>query len=87
VHGLRAGAQRRLDHPHDVEVRQPRLGRTEQHHVVGERHVQGVAVGLAADGDSTDSEALQGADHAHGDLTAVGHEHAGEHHGHIRKTP
>ena len=49
------------------------------HGLVGEPHVQRVAVGGRVDGDSLDPELVQRPDHAHRDLAAVRDQHAREH--------
>ena len=47
--------------------------------VVGHAHVQRRAVGFGVDGDGLDAELAAGADHAHGDLAAVGDQDFLEH--------
>ena len=56
------------------------------HRRIGEQYMGGGCIGIAVDGDRRDVEAAQRAQDAHGDLTAIGYEHAIEH-AHIRKTP
>ena len=46
--------------------------------LVGDAHVQGVAVGLGVDGDAGQARVLAGPGHAHRDLTAVGDQDLGD---------
>jgi hypothetical protein len=55
-------------------------GVARQHHdLVRHPHVEGVAIGLAAQGDGRDPEVVAGADHPDGDLPPVGDQHPAEH--------
>ena len=88
--GLRTGPHRGGHHRIDVEVTLPRRRRPDPHRDVGLGDVAGIGVGVAVDGDRSDSHGPQGADHPHGDLAAVGDQDGGEQrliHAHIRKTP
>src|SRR5207302_8124657 len=49
--------------------------------VVGEAHVQALAIGLGVDGDGRDPELFARTDHPQGDLPAVGDEDFLEHQG------
>src|SRR5699024_4662279 len=77
-----AGGQDRLD----VEVAVRGRGGAQPHCHVGGGHVRGAGVGVGVDGGRTEAHGAQGADHAHGDLPAVGNEYCVEH-GHILNRP
>src|SRR5690606_3759112 len=77
--GLGARAQRGLDHCPAAQVALARDRRTNADGMVGQAHVQGTGVGLGIHGDGPDPEPAAGADHAAGDLAAVGNEDALEH--------
>jgi hypothetical protein len=66
-------------HLADVEVALARLAAAEVHGVRRAAHVQRGAVGVGVDGDGLDAHLLGGADHAQGDLAAVGDQDASEH--------
>ena len=72
VHRVGAGLLRRGDDLADVEVGVPGRRAVERVRLVGEPHEQRVAVGLGIDGDTADAGVPTGADHADGDLAAVG---------------
>ena len=55
--------------------------------LVGEAHVQRVAVDVGVDGDRLDAQLAAGADHAHRDLAAVGDQDLLEHAGSERDVP
>ncbi len=99
VDGLRTGAAGSGDHGIDVEIRLGRGRGADPHGLVRFTHVGGRGVGVAVDGDAADAERPEGADHAAGDLPAIGDENRVEgagvrrrrcrqgHSTHIRKTP
>ena len=63
-------------------------GRTEPHSDIRLAHVARIGVRVAVDRDAADAEAAQRADHAAGDLAAVGDQDGVEHSpAHILKTP
>ena len=70
--GVDVGDLGGADHGGNVEVAAGALGRADADGLVGEAHVQAVAVGLRVDGDRADAQFLAGADDAQGDLAAVG---------------
>ena len=78
VHGLGAGVAAGLDDGLDLEVALGGRGGADPHGDVGLAHVPGAGVGVGVDGDRTDAQRAQGADHAAGDLAAVGDEHGAE---------
>ncbi len=70
----RAGAALRA-HLEDLLATKIALGarrRPDRIRLVGEPHVQRVAVGVTVDGDRAEAHLAERADHSHGDLTAVG---------------
>ena len=72
MHGLGAGLSRRLDHAFDVEIAVARPRRSEQHGFIGHRDMHRVAIGLGINRDRAQAHRLGGADHAAGDLAAIG---------------
>ncbi len=78
VHGLGAGVAAGLDDGLDLQVALGRGGGADPHGDVGFAHVAGAGVGVAVDGHRTDAQGAQGADHAAGDLAAVGDEDGAE---------
>src|SRR5690606_9129364 len=81
VDGLGAGLLRDL---HDALAHQVRLARRRRAAVpalVGEAHVQGVAVDVRVDGDRLDAHLAAGAHHAHRELPAIGDQDLLEHGG------
>ena len=64
----------------DVEVALGGCGRAEQVGLVSETDVRGVAIHLGVDRDRAHAQLLAGADHADGDLAAVGDQDGVEHH-------
>ena len=62
-----------------VEIGLPGRGGADQHRLVGLAHVQGVGVGLGIDGDGAQAHAAGGAEHAAGDLAAIGDQDGFEH--------
>ena len=79
VDGVHVGDLGGADDRRDVQIAQRALGRTDADGLVGEAHVQAVAVGLRVDGDGPDAQVLAGADDAEGDLAAVGDQNLLEH--------
>ena len=76
------------DDRRDVEIALARRRRSDRDGLVGEPHVQRVAIGLRVDGDRAHAETPRRAYHAAGDFTSIGDQHAVEHgHAHIRKMP
>ncbi len=85
VAGVDGVAVRRLGHGEDrvhIEVALGRRRRTDAVGVLGELHVQRLAVGLGVDHHRLDIQLAAGAEHAHGDLAAVGNEDTLEHGAH-----
>ena len=78
VHGLGAGVAAGLDDGLDLEVALGGGRGADPHGDVGLAHVPGAGVGVGIDGDRADAQGAQGADHAAGDLAAVGDEHGAE---------
>ena len=78
VHGLGAGAARGVDDGVDVQVGLAGRSRAEADRRVRLPDVPRVGVGVGVHGHRADAEAAQGADDAHGDLAAVGHQHGVE---------
>ena len=74
MHGVGAGAARRLDDAVDDEVALDGGRRADGIGLVRHLHVQGLAVGLREDGDGGDAGLATGADDADGDLAAIGDE-------------
>ena len=79
MHRLAAGRDRGRDDRRDAQVALGRRRRADVHGLIGQPDVQRVAVGGRVDRDRLDAELVQRADHAHGDLAAVCHQHAREH--------
>ena len=80
----RVGA-RLLDRGEDrlgVEIALGRGLAAERERLVGEAHVEGVAVELGVDGDGRDPELATGPHHAHRDLATVRDQHLGDRFGH-----
>ena len=69
------GPGRRQDAP-DVEIALTGRRRAHQHRLVGEPRVQCAAIGLRVDRDRAHAETASRADHAAGDLAAIGNEQA-----------
>jgi len=69
----------RADHSRNVQVAQRKLRRPNADRLVGEAHGQRVAVRLAINGDGADAQLLARADHAQGDLSAIGNQDFLEH--------
>ncbi len=67
------------DQPRNAQVRVARRRGTDAHIIVGEAHVQRLAVGLGVHGHRLDAEFLARADHAERDLSAVRDEDLLEH--------
>ena len=70
---------RRLDDSIDAQVGVPRRGRTEAARLVGEPHVQRVAVRVGVDRDDLDIELSRRAQHTQGDLAPIGDQQPAEH--------
>ena len=87
MNGVGAGTRAGVKHPLDVQVALARRRRAEVQRVIGFEHVAGAAVGVTVDGDRSDAESTQRANHPHRDLASIGDEHRVEHGAHIRKTP
>ncbi len=60
------------DDGRNIEITQRQLRRSNANRLVGETHVQRIAVGLAVDGDRADAEFLARANDAQSDLSAIG---------------
>ena len=72
MHGFGAALARRFDHAFDVEIAVARPRRPEQHGLIGHGDMHRVAVGLGIDRDRAQAHRPRGADHAAGDLAAIG---------------
>jgi hypothetical protein len=79
MHALRAGLLAGGDDLVDCQIALYRGCRSDGHRLVGQFHVQRARVGLGIDRDGRNAHALGAADHAAGDLAAVGDEDLGEH--------
>jgi hypothetical protein len=78
VDRLDAGTQRRLDQALLHEVALGGGAGADQIRLVGALHVHRGAVRLGVDADRADAELAERAEHAHGDLPAVRHQHLRE---------
>ena len=87
MHRVRAGGSRGIDDAPDGQIALGSGRRTDVHGGIRGGDVNGVAVGVREDRRGGDPERTAGPCDAHGDLSAVGDEDAGEHAGHIRNTP
>ena len=76
---LGSGSGGDLEQGVDLQVALGRRARADEIRLVGAPDVQRVTVELGVDGHRADPELLQSADHAHGDLAAIGHQDLGEH--------
>ena len=76
--GFRSGHFRGGDDLGDVQVGFAAGGRADADVLVGETHVEGVAVGFGIDSHGLDAQFLAGQDHPQGDLAPVGDEHLAE---------
>jgi hypothetical protein len=76
---VRAGDLGRRDESRDLEVRVARRRRPDAHVVVGEAHVQRLAVRLGIHRDRLDAELAARADDAQRDLAAIGDQHLLKH--------
>ena len=72
MHGLGAGLPRHFDHALDVEIAVARPRRAEQDGFIRHGDMHGIGVGLGIDRHRAQAHRLGGADHAAGDLAAVG---------------
>ena len=82
IAGMDRVAVRRLRGGDDVRDLQVALrGRrgADAHRVVGQPHMERIAVGRGVDGDSLDPELVRSTDHPDGDLASVGDQHPIEH--------
>ena len=79
VDGLGPRGFRGGQHLVGVEVGVAGGSRADQHRLVGLAHVQGVGVGFGMDGDGAQAHAAGGAEHAAGDLAAIGDQDGFEH--------
>ncbi len=82
VQGVGAGAACDVENLRCIEVGLGRAGPTEGEGLVGVADERGVTVGVRVDGDRREAGVLDGANHAQGDLAAVGDEHPGDGAGH-----
>ena len=78
VHAVGAGALGDREDLLDRQVGVAGRGAVERVGLVGEAYEQRIAVGLGVDRDAADAGVLAGADHAHGDLSAVGDQDLGQ---------
>src|SRR6267143_4252812 len=83
VDGPRPRGPGRLQDPVEVQVALGHLGGADLAHLVGQAGIGAVAIGLRAHGDGAEARFAAGAEHARGDLAAVGDQHLVE--GHARR--
>ena len=76
--GFRAARPRRLQHALDIEIAVARPRRPEQHSLVGLGDMHRAAIGLRIDRNRTQAHGARGADHAAGDLAAIGDQERAE---------
>ncbi len=74
MHGGRTGGLGRGQHGRRVPVGLGRVGRPDQHRLVGLQHEREPGVRLRIHGDGAQAHPLRGADHPSGDLSAIGHQ-------------
>ena len=79
MHGIGAGDLAGREQRRDVEIAVLRRRRPDADALVGEAHMHGVGVGGGMHGDGGDAELLARAQHAQGDLAAIGYENLVEH--------
>ena len=79
--------QTRIEQRIELQVRLGRRRRAYVHGFVGQRHMRGVAVGIAVNSYGLVAQVSCGANHPAGDLTTVGDQYCVEHATHILKTP
>src|SRR5271157_1469586 len=79
MHCLDVGDLRRTDYRWNIQVTLSQLRRPDADGLVGKTHMQRVAVGLAVDGDRANAQFLARADHAQGNLAAIGYQDLLEH--------
>ena len=79
MHGLGAGRLARVDDQLGLEVGFRRRRRAEADRFVGHAHVRRAGVGVGINRDRLDAHALRRADHAAGNLAAVGDQDLLEH--------
>ena len=72
--GVDVGDLGRADDRRNIQIAARALGRTDADRLVGETHVQAVAVGLGVHGHRLDAQLLAGADDPQRDFAAVGDE-------------
>ena len=84
VDGLRAGLFRHIQDHVAAQVRVGRARATDRPGLVGQPHVLRILVRFRIHRDGVDAEATAGADHATGDLAAVGYQYAFEHAGSLK---
>ena len=74
-----ARGARDLDDPLAPQIALGDRGRPQPVGLVGERHVQRIAIRIGVDGDAADAQAMRGPHHPAGDLPTVGDQDALEH--------
>ncbi len=79
VDGIRVDGQGRGQDVLVIQVALAGRRRADAEGLVGVADEQGFAVGGGVDGHGLDAQLLGGADHAHGDFAAVGHQQFGNH--------
>ena len=76
---VHVGNFRGADHLRNVQVAFAAARRTDANGLIGEPHVQRVAVRFRIDGDGANAEFLAGAQDAQGDFAAIGDQNFSEH--------
>ena len=79
MHGLCAGRSRRTDDRFDRQIALGRRCGPDAYAVIGKRRVQRLRIGVGIDSDRLDAHLTARADHADGDLAAVGDQDFREH--------
>ncbi len=69
-----AGRLRGRQHRGGVAIGLRRIGRAEQHGLIGLQHEREAGIHLGVDGDGPQPHSLCGTDHPAGDLATVGHQ-------------
>jgi hypothetical protein len=79
VNGVGVDASRRGNNPFDREIAFGCRGRPDADRLVGQRHMQGIDIGVGVDSDGADAQTPCGADNTAGDFTAIGNQKLGKH--------
>ena len=79
MNGIHIGDFSRADHRRNIEITLTQLRRTNADGFVRETHREGVAIGLAINGNRSNAQFFAGADDAQGNLAAIGYQDLLEH--------